>query len=75
MASAGEAGPKAVSTLGSASLVTEMLSMPASTRKRANSGWSLGACPHRPTWHLAKDRIPYVDFVLDTPEYDVPEPF
>jgi hypothetical protein len=26
-------------------------------------------------WHVEGERIPYVDFVLDTPEYDVREPF
>jgi hypothetical protein len=26
-------------------------------------------------WHLDGQRIPYVDFVLETPEYDVQEPF
>jgi hypothetical protein len=26
-------------------------------------------------WHVAGERIPYVDFVLETPEYDVREPY
>lgn len=26
-------------------------------------------------WHVGGERIPYVDFVLETPEYDVREPF